>query len=399
MDKRFRSLAIIVCILVCAVVASAAVVILSLHISLPMMIVCIGAVTLLAALALYALFNTIIKEEREFHGADYAAMIDSVTGGVLVLDGSDRVYTVSEDARGYLDLPEYAVGMEKEQAVRDPELLRCIEMAKQGESSLAEFTAHGKVLRVLIDPVIFNGQIVGTMLLLLDMGEQLTLQNMVREFTANVSHELKTPLTSISGYAEMIATGLVEQKDVPEFASRIQKESKRMLALISDIIRLSQLDEGGADHDAEPVDMAEVADECMDVLLNSAKNHDVTLTKDIESFIVTGSRSLLTELVYNLIDNAIRYNRPGGSVTVQVRSGSVSVADTGIGIPEEHRSRIFERFYRVDKSRSKQTGGTGLGLAIVKSIADRYHADITLQSEVGKGTEIIVEFPVQFSNV
>ena len=398
MEKRFRSLTLIVCILVCTIVAAASVVICYSRLAQPLMIVLIGVIILCAAFALFLLFSAIIKEEREYHGADYAAMIDSITGGVLVLDGSDRVYTVSEDARGYLDLPEHAVGMEKAEAVRDPELLRCIEAAKQGESNLAEYSTHGKTLRVLVDPVIFNGKIVGTMLLLLDMGEQLSLQNMEREFTANVSHELKTPLTSISGYAEMIAAGLVKQEDVPDFAGRIQKESKRMLALISDIIRLSQLDAGGA-ADNEAVDMAEIADECTDVLLNSAKNHDVTLKIDTEPFIISGSRSLLTELVYNLMDNAIRYNVPGGTVAVTVRSGKICVADTGIGIPKEHQPRIFERFYRVDKSRSKQTGGTGLGLAIVKRIAEKYHGEIMLESEEGKGTTITVTFPTQFSNV
>lgn len=396
MQKRFRSLTLIVCILVCAIVAAASVMICNAGISLAAAVILICVIVLCASAALFLLINALIKEEREYHGADYAAMIDSITGGVLVLDGKDRVYTVSEDARGYLDLPEYAVGMEKAEAVRDPELLRCIEEAKNGASSLTEFTSHGVTLRVLVDPVIFSGQIVGTMLLLLDMGEQLTMQNMAREFTANVSHELKTPLTSISGYAEMIAAGLVKQEDVPEFASRIQKESKRMLALISDIIRLSQLDEGGPAED-EAVDMAQIADECMDVLLNSAKSHEVTLNKDVEPFIVNGSRSLLTELVYNLMDNAIRYNRPGGAVNVTVRSGMICVADTGIGIPKEHQARVFERFYRVDKSRSKQTGGTGLGLAIVKSIADKYRADIGLESEEGRGTKITVSFPTQFS--
>ncbi len=397
MDKRLRSLTLIVCILVCTIVAAASVVVCTAGISTPLMATLLGVLTLGAAFTLYLLFTSIIKEEKEYHGADYAAMIDSITGGVLVLDGNDRVYTVSNDARGYLDLPEYAVGMDKNEAVRDKELLRCIDAAKQGESNLTEFKSHGKVLRVLVDPVIFNGRIVGTMLLLLDMGEQLTLQNMVREFTANVSHELKTPLTSISGYAEMIASGLVKKEDIPDFASRIQKEAKRMLALISDIIRLSQLDGGGADVDAEPVNMAQLADECRDVLLNSAKSHGVSLDIDAEQFIFSGSRSLLTELVYNLMDNAIRYNREGGSVLVTVRRGSVSVADTGIGIPEEHRERVFERFYRVDKSRSKQTGGTGLGLAIVKSIAERYGAEVALESEVGKGTTITVSFPTQYS--
>ena len=393
MDKRFRSLTIIVCILVCTVIASAAVVVCYTEISAPLTAVILGLLVLGSAFLLYLLFSAIVKEEKTYHGADYAAMIDSITGGVLVLDGNDRVYTVSDDARGYLDLPDYAVGMAKDEAVKDQELLRCIEAAKQGESNLTEYKAHGKVLRVLVDPVIFSGQIVGTMLLLLDMGEQLTLQNMVREFTANVSHELKTPLTSISGYAEMIASGLAKPEDVKDFASRIQNESKRMLALISDIIRLSRLDNGGADEDAEPVDMAELADECRDVLLNSANSHGVTLDIEAEPLIVNGSRSLLTELVYNLMDNAIRYNKEGGSVTVRVTNNKLSVEDTGIDIPEEHRDRVFERFYRVDKSRSKQTGGTGLGLAIVKSIAERYGAHLSLESEVGKGTKITVEFP------
>ncbi|MBO6061754.1 MAG: two-component sensor histidine kinase, partial [Clostridia bacterium] len=229
-------------------------------------------------------------------------------------------------------------------------------------------------------------------LLFLDMGEQLSLQKLRREFTANVSHELKTPLTSISGYAEMIATGLAKGGDVPEFASRIQKESKRLLALISDIIRLSSLDEG-AESDREPVDLALIADECCDVLTRSAEEHGVSLSISTEPFVLTGSASLLSEMVYNLIDNGIRYNKEGGSVTVTVRPGLLRVEDTGIGIPEEHIPHVFERFYRVDKSRSKQTGGTGLGLAIVKHIAEKYGAKIGLESKVGEGTAIELRFP------
>ncbi len=358
---------------------------------MPWKLVAIGTAIAVGAGALYVFTSALMRGEKQYHGADYAAMIDSITGGVLVLDGNERIYTVSEDARNYLDLPESAIGMAKTDAIKDPELLRCIERAAHGESNLTEYTSHGVTLRVLVDPVIFSGQIVGTMLLLLDMGEQLTLQKLKREFTANVSHELKTPLTSISGYAEMIATGLASEKDVPEFAARIQKESKRLLALISDIIRLSSLDEG-AENEKEPVDMAEIADECRDVLLKSAEDHSVSLELDTESFVIEGSRGLLSELVYNLMDNAIRYNEPGGSVFVTVRPGLVSVRDTGIGIPEEHRDHIFERFYRVDKSRSKETGGTGLGLAIVKHIAEKYGANITLESEVGKGTEIKLAF-------
>ena len=389
MNKRFRSLAIIVFIIVCTLVSTLSVVAISIGLPQPWGVVLIGAAVLLAAGALYLFTTAIMREEKEYHGADYAAMIDSITGGVLVLDGNSRVYTVSDDARRYLDLPEHAIGMHE--AIKDEELLRCIELAASGESSLTEYTSHGVTLRVLVDPVIFNRQIVGTMLLLLDMGEQLTLQKLKREFTANVSHELKTPLTSIQGYAEMVATGMAGEKDVPEFAARIQKESKRLLALISDIIRLASLDEG-SDSDKEPVDMAEIADECRDVLLKSAEDHGVSFEFDTESFTVEGSRSLLSELVYNLMDNAIRYNVPGGKVYVTVKPGLVSVRDTGIGIPEEHRAHVFERFYRVDKSRSKQTGGTGLGLAIVKHIAEKYGTGIELDSEVGVGTEIRVLF-------
>ncbi|MCR5611773.1 MAG: hypothetical protein K6F68_08120 [Clostridiales bacterium] len=392
MNKRFRSLAIIVYILVCTLVASVSVIAVLVELKAPWLYIAVGASVVIGAAVLYLFTAALMREDRSYHGADYAAMIDSITGGILVFDGNEQIYTVSEDARRYLGLPEYAIGMNKTDAIRDPELLRCLDLAKQGQSTLTEYTSRGTTLRVLIDPVIFSGQIVGTMMLLLDMGEQLTLEKLKREFAANVSHELKTPLTSIQGYAEMIATGLASKEDIPDFAERIRKESKRLLALISDIIRLSSLDEGAPESEREPVDMAQIADECRDVLLKSAEDHGVALKLDTESFVIEGSRSLLSEMVYNLIDNAIRYNVPGGSVTVTVKDRLVSVRDTGIGIPEEHREHIFERFYRVDKSRSKNTGGTGLGLAIVKHIAMKYRGKISLESEVGKGTEIKIVF-------
>lgn len=392
MNKRFRSLAIIVFIIICTLVAALSVVAVLIGISQPWVTLAIAGAVLLAAAALYLFTSALLREEKEYHGADYAAMIDSITGGVLVLDGNSRVYRVSEDAKHYLSLPDYAIGMYKTDAIKDPELLRCIELAEKGESSLTEYSSHGTTLRVLIDPVIFSGQIVGTMLLLLDMGEQLTLQKLRREFAANVSHELKTPLTSISGYAEIIEEGIAGGEDVPRFAGRIRKESKRLLALISDIIMLSSLDEG-AETEKEPVDLAEVAEECCDVLARSAEEHGVTIEQELEDLVIEGSRSLLSELIYNLIDNAIRYNKEGGKVFVRVKDGLVEVEDTGIGIAEEHIPHIFERFYRVDKSRSKQTGGTGLGLAIVKHAADKYGAKIEVKSREGEGTRISLLFP------
>lgn len=392
MDKRFRSLILIVYLIAFTFVSTITAAAFLMNVPQPWIFVVAGLAIIAAAVSIYCFNSSIMKAEKKYHGADYAAMIDSITGGILVFDGNSRIYTASEDAKGYLDLPDNAIGMHKSEAIHDEELQRCISLAEKGESSLTEYTAHGITLRVLVDPVIFSNQIVGTMLLLLDMGEQLTLQKLKREFTANVSHELKTPLTSISGYAEMIAEGIADPSDVPEFASRIQKESARLLALISDIIRLSSLDEGVADENEE-VDIAEIADECRDVLLKSANDHGVELSLSTEEMIVMGSRSLLSELIYNLMDNAIRYNREGGSVFVTVKGRTLTVSDTGIGIPEEHIPHIFERFYRVDKSRSKQTGGTGLGLAIVKHIAERHGASISIESKEGKGTSISVVFP------
>lgn len=393
MDKRFRSLMLIVYIIAFTFVSTITAAAVLMKVPQPWIFIVAGASIITASIAIYCFNASIMKAEKEYHGADYAAMIDSITGGILVFDGNSRIYTVSEDAKGYLDLPDYAIGMHKSDAIRDAELQRCISLAEKGESSLTEYTAHGITLRVLVDPVIFSNHIVGTMLLLLDMGEHLTLQRLKREFTANVSHELKTPLTSISGYAEMIATGLADPADVPEFASRIQKESKRLLALISDIIRLSSLDEGSPAEENEEVDIAELADECRDVLLKSAEDHGVTLELSTEELIINGSRSLLSELIYNLMDNAIRYNREGGSVSVTVKGRTLTVKDTGIGIAQEHIPHIFERFYRIDKSRSKRTGGTGLGLAIVKHIAEKYGASIGIESIEGKGTSISVTFP------
>ncbi len=230
------------------------------------------------------------------------------------------------------------------------------------------------------------------------------LQNaqMRQEFTANVSHELKTPLTSISGYAELIETGMASDEDVVRFARGIHNSANRLLTLINDIIRLSELDSGEAEESFEKLNLFELAETCTEMLQMNAGKHDVKITAVGEECYIRGNKQMIEELLYNLCDNAIRYNNAGGSVTVSVKKGSngecgygqvmLSVKDTGIGIPEEHRERIFERFYRVDKSRSKSTGGTGLGLAIVKHIVAKHDAVMELDSEVGKGTEIRVIF-------
>ncbi len=221
---------------------------------------------------------------------------------------------------------------------------------------------------------------------------------MRQEFTANVSHELKTPLTSISGYAELIETGIAGENEVQRFAREIHRNAKRLLTLINDIIRLSELDGGHAEIAHTDVDLYDIAQTCVEMLQLNAENHGIRIACHGSRSIVHGSKDMIEELVYNLCDNAIRYNRVGGrvDVTVGTKAGRtvLSVKDTGIGIPKDSQERIFERFYRVDKSRSKLTGGTGLGLAIVKHIVAQHGAQIELHSEVGKGTEMLVWFPV-----
>ncbi len=215
-----------------------------------------------------------------------------------------------------------------------------------------------------------------------------------QEFTANVSHELKTPLTSISGYSELIENGMATEADTRKFAGEIHRNADRLLTLINDIIRLSELDTTMPDSfTEEPVNLFEVANTCALMLEPVCEKHGVTMQVDGEASIVRANRTMAEELVYNLCDNAIRYNREGGSVHISVRDRTLIVADNGIGIAAEHLDRIFERFYRVDKSRSKKTGGTGLGLAIVKHIADLHGADIRIRSREGEGTAVTVVFP------
>lgn len=229
-------------------------------------------------------------------------------------------------------------------------------------------------------------------------------EKMRQDFTANVSHELKTPLTSISGYAELIETGMAKSADVPTFAARIHKEAQRMIALVSDILQLSELDSTqaargqSAPPDMVPVDLASLVKEIAQTMTVNARKAYVTLQYDVHPATVQGCRDQLVELATNLCDNAIRYNRPGGHVDLRCGTGPdgcpyLEVEDNGIGIPQDSQSRVFERFYRVDKSRSKATGGTGLGLAIVKHIALLHDAHIDLQSQVGTGTTIKVTFP------
>ena len=272
-----------------------------------------------------------------------------------------------------------------------------MQKAQRGEHSEMILQRNQRFYHFLASPVTSDQTTTGVALLILDMTEEEKSQKIRQEFTANVSHELKTPLHTISGCAELLQSGMVQQEDIPRFAGQIFSEARRMIALIEDIIRLSHLDEGAEDLPRESLDLYALSAEVLQSLAHTAKQADVTLNLQGERAVMCGIHELLRGIIFNLCDNAIKYNVQGGKVTVAVHSFPteivLSVQDTGIGIPEEQQERIFERFYRVDKSRSKAVGGTGLGLSIVKHAAKLHGASITLQSTPGKGTTVTVRFP------
>jgi two-component system phosphate regulon sensor histidine kinase PhoR len=279
---------------------------------------------------------------------------------------------------------------------RSPEMTAAIRQAKADGFSELRVERNGRVYQFEVSRIDSDGEAIGTVILSSDITEQETAERIRKEFTANVSHELKTPLQGIIGSAELLEKGMAKQEDVPHFIEHIRTEAARMVALIEDIIRLSQLDEG-ATMPREDVDMLEIVQEAIENLHDAAAEKNVTLSADGQSAEVNGVRRLLYEVVYNLCDNAIKYNKENGRVEVNVTSDekttSVTVKDTGIGIPPRCQGRVFERFYRVDKSHSRTSGGTGLGLSIVKHAVHYHYGHIKLRSELDKGTEITVIFP------
>lgn len=323
---------------------------------------------------------------------EFSAMTENMSEGFLLIDLRGHVLTENHSASMLLptDADNIAKCSQRELCQAAQQALtgqRCERLLQQGERTLS----------VIASPVLESGQVTGAVVLTLDVTEREQREKLRREFSANVSHELKTPLTSISGFAELMSQGLVPPDKVREFSLDIQKECTRLTNLVEDIIDLSRLEEGGGDMTWEDIDLYTLCDDVLQSLEPVAKRQAVTLRLAGESLQVRGVYQVLREMIYNLCDNAIKYNRSGGSVTVTVaRSAgraSVAVADTGIGIPYEDQSRVFERFYRVDKSHSRAIGGTGLGLSIVKHAAALHGAEIKLQSQPEDGTVITVLFP------
>lgn len=327
------------------------------------------------------------------------AVVENMNEGIVLLSSHSHIISINPMAMKLLEADESCIGEDILTVCRNLSVQKLLKKAQKGESAEKLMDLQGGRYQVNANPIISNDRISGIALLFFDVTEKENAEEMRREFTANVSHELKTPLHSITGYAELMTNGMVKPEDYGTFSEKIYTEAKRMVRLVEDIISLSHLDEGAADMLPEEVDLCILANEAVKSLDSTAKAAEVSLTLEGESVMLSGIPHLLQGIIYNLCDNAIKYNRKGGSVTVKVASGEdeavLTVSDNGIGIPAEHQNRIFERFYRVDKSHSKEVGGTGLGLSIVKHAASIHNAKIELVSVPSEGTTVTVRFPMQ----
>ena len=327
---------------------------------------------------------------------EFDTIISKIREGMVLLDNRGQIISMNPAAQILLQTDESSIGKEILELVRNLQLHQLIEEGVAGRKGETIFNVDQTTYKVLARPVISEDQLTGMVLLFFDVTDQWQAEQMRREFTANVSHELKTPLHIISGYSEMLRNQLVSEDDVQVFAQKIYTESQRMVQLVEDIIHLSLLDES-PQIAMEALDLYQLAQESLESLSGKASQKQIALHLKGEEAQIQGNRALLSSVIYNLCDNAITYNQPKGDVFVTIRQTDkntiLEVRDTGIGIPKDEGERIFERFYRVDKSRSKKVGGTGLGLSIVKHALKCHGATIQVDSQVGQGTRMIVTFP------
>jgi two-component system phosphate regulon sensor histidine kinase PhoR len=330
---------------------------------------------------------------------EFNQITESMKEGLVLLDNKGIVLSINPAARNIFGSDtQGAVGHDFLRLDRSRTLSAAIEKTFEEGHSEIRIERMGREYQLDISRIESAGKVLGAVMLAFDITEQEYAERNRREFTANVSHELKTPLQGIIGSADLIETGMVKPEDMPRFIGHIRKEATRLVALIEDIIRLSQLDEGN-ELPCEEFDLMDIAEEVEQNLESAAGARAITLSLSGRNAIMYGVRRLMYEIVYNLCDNAIKYNLPGGKVEIMVdrkdEEAVLCVKDNGIGIAPEHQDRVFERFYRVDKSHSKSSGGTGLGLSIVKHAVQYHHGKLELKSEIGKGTEIIVHFPIE----
>ncbi len=339
--------------------------------------------------------QTQLRELRE-KTDEFTQITGSMREGLVLLDEHGSILSINAAAQALFGADAQCVGRDFLTIERSHEISAAIQAAAADGHSEVRAERAGRVYQFDISRITSDGKFLGTVILAFDITEQEFAERNRREFTANVSHELKTPLQGIIGSAELIENGMVKPDDLPRFVGHIHAEAARLVTLIDDIIRLSQLDEGDA-MPTEPVDLLAVSQEAAENLHDAAAARNVTVSVTGQPAVLPGVRRLIYEIVYNLCDNAIKYNRDGGRVDVTVAAdaggSSITVADTGISIAPEHQARVFERFYRVDKSHSKASGGTGLGLSIVKHAVQYHHGRIELESTPGTGTTIRVVFP------
>ena len=334
----------------------------------------------------------VLLEQRQ---SEFDTIISKIKEGMILLDNNCRIISINQAAQDILQTDQTCLGKDMLQILRNLSLNNWLEKGLQGRKQEGILQLDDAHYKVMVRPIQSEDKVTGLAILFFDVTDQLQAEQLRREFTANVSHELKTPLHLISGYSEMLASDVVAQKDVPQFAEKIHSESQRMIQLVEDIIKLSHLDES-EELAMEPVNLYQISEEILDSLSAKANERHINLHLLGEPAYITGNHALIHSLIYNLCDNAIIYNRDKGDVTVNVTSNKdnivLTVQDTGVGIAKDEQERIFERFYRVDKSRSKKLGGTGLGLSIVKHAVNQHHADIKVESQLGLGTKMTVTF-------
>ena len=333
------------------------------------------------------------KQQQE----EFALITENMQEGLIVIDKYTMILSANSSAWNLCHMDRGCQGESVYCLDREEEFRHAIEQVLSGEHTELVLKLNGSDIQLIANPVIRDKKTEGAVVLLVNVTEKLERESLRREFSANVSHELKTPLTSISGFAEIMQSGLVKCEDIPQFAGRIYKEAQRLLQLVEDVIQISQLDEEKTSYTWEPVDVYQVCKNAFESLKEKAKRLNVHLYICGEYMKMEAVRTLLEEAVYNVCDNAIKYNRNEGSVSVFLTQTAqeiqIVVKDTGVGIPKEDQDRVFERFYRVDKSHSKEIGGTGLGLSIVKHAVGALKGSVILRSEEGNGTEICMKFP------
>lgn len=334
----------------------------------------------------------VMIEQRQ---SEFDTIISKIKEGMILLDNNCRIISINQAAQDILQTDQTCLGKDMLQIIRNLSLNNWLEKGLQGRKQEGILQLDDSHYKVMVRPIQSEDKVTGLALLFFDVTEQLQAEQLRREFTANVSHELKTPLHLISGYSEMLASDVVAQKDVPQFAEKIHSESQRMIQLVEDIIKLSHLDES-EELAMEPVNLYQISEEVLESLSAKANERHINLHLLGQPAYISGNHALIHSLIYNLCDNAIIYNRDKGDVTVGITSNEddivLTVQDTGVGIAKDEQERIFERFYRVDKSRSKKLGGTGLGLSIVKHAVNQHHADIKVESQLGLGTKMTVTF-------